>query len=1153
MRRIINVDRLIKWASNRWLLALTTALLLYTLIGFSLIPFLVQHYTPRLAADWLKRRAAIGEAQFNPYSFTLEIKDLALDEADGQPLVALKHLFLDFEPSQLLTRRTLVLADLRLDGPSANLVLDAAGKLNLAKVADSLPKSEEPPPSTAGEPLPRLLLSHFTLTEGAVKFTDSGKSPPINETVEHLNLELNGISTLPDRQGDYELKAGLADGSQLAWRGDVSLSPVASKGELKIEAFRLATPWSFVKDRLDLAEPGGTIDLTARYQFRYAQDKAELSADHGAFKLSGLRLMPAKAKEPLLALEEIGFDQASFDLSGQTIRIPAFAIRKGTVNASMDQAGQIDWLTLVKPEPKGKTAQTTPPPPKPASPSQPWKVALEKFEIADLSLNYADASRKSPFAVSVGDFGLKLGAEVEAGSGAPKARVDQLSTHLNQVVLVGSGKPTPLFGWDSLAVDGGRFDLEKREATLKTVSLKGGGTAIVREADGTLRPLDIFAPGEEPAGTAPSGDNPSATPEPSDNQPWRFALEQFSLQGFGVALADRSLAPELAYQLDDIQATANHLSNDGKTPVAFDAKLRVREGGALQASGTASPTGAAAQAKLKLDRLNLTPLQPIINQFAALKLDSATVSSDLDVNFRQGQPNPSLQVTGGASLNNLSLHQSKDGKRFLAWKSLTVNALKFGLAPDGLSIKEVQIVEPDTVIAIAKDYSTNLAAAFKPQKPAPHPAKAPAPPEKSKAAAQPFPVSVERVRIDDGQMDFSDMSLVLPFATHIHDFDGAVASISLAPKDRATLKFTGRVDEYGEVKVDGSLSPMQIKDFSNIDVVFRNIAMSSLSPYSATFAGRAIESGKLNLDLAYKIENSRLKSQNKIVLDQFTLGEKVESPTALDLPLDLAIALLTDSEGKIQAAVPIEGDIDNPQFDYGAVAWDAVVNLVKKVVAAPFTAIASMFGGADEKLDTVLFEPAKDTIPPPEREKLHKLAEALAQRPKLGLTVRGGFNPKLDRAALKSLEVRRELAREMKVALSPGEEPDEVAFGNAAAQRALEKLATKRAGGIAEEAASDYQKKTGQPPQRIGAIAGLVGRASDTPEFYQQLFNKLAETTPLPQNQLEALAKRRALAVIAELTDRQPLDKARVNIGPIEATEDSADGKAPVKLELMAE
>ncbi|MGZ8245442.1 DUF748 domain-containing protein [Methylomagnum sp.] len=1145
--------RLIKWATNRWLLTLTAVLLIYTLIGFSLVPFLVQHYTPRLAADWLKRRASVSEVQFNPYSFTVEIRDLAFDEADGQPLLALKRLFLDFEPSQFLASRTLALADLQLDGPSASLVLDPVGKLNLAKIAASLPQSEEPTPPPADEPPPRFVLGRFTLTDGAVKFTDLGKSPPINETVEHLDLELKGISTLPDRQGAYQIEAALPDGGKLAWRGDVSLSPVASSGELKIEALRLATLWNFIKDRLNLAEPGGVLDLSAQYQLSYAKDKTALSVSHGVFKLSGLRLISAQAKEPLLALEEIGFDQASFDLSGQTIRVPVLTIRKGTVNASVDESGQVDWLTLLKPESVGKTPQPTPPAPEPPAPGQPWKVALEKFEIAELSLNYADASHKSPFAVSVGDFGLSFGAEAEAGADVPKARVDQLALHLNQATLTQPGKSAPLFGWDSFAVAGGRLDLEKREAAIKSADLKGGGTAIVREADGTLRPLDIFAP-KGAAKSAPTSDTHPNAPEPSENKPWRFALDQFSLQGFGVALTDRSLAPELAYHVDDIRATVNHVSNDGKTPVTFDAQLKARQGGALQASGTASPTGDSAQAKIKIDRLNLTPLQPVISQFAALKLDSANASTDLNVNFRQGESSPSVQATGGASLNKLSLKQSKDGKRFLAWKSLAVNGLRFGLAPDGLSIKEVRIVEPDTIIAIAKDHSTNLAAVFKPQKPEPRPAKPPARPDKSKpAATQPFPVSVERVRIDDGQIDFSDMSLVLPFATHIHDFDGAATGISMTPKSRTTLKFTGRVDEYGEVKVDGSLNPLQIKAFSDINVVFRNVAMSSLSPYSATFAGHRIESGKLNLDLTYKIDNSRLKSQNKIVLDQFTLGEKVESPDALDLPLDLAIALLTDSEGKIQAAVPIEGDIDNPQFDYGTVVWDAVVNLVKKVVTAPFNAIAAAFGGSDEKLDAVLFEPAKDAIPPPEREKLHKVAEALAQRPKLRLTVHGGFNPTLDGAALQSLEVRRDLARQMNVALSPGEESDAVSFGDAATQRALEKLASKRGGGIAEAAQADYQKETGRPPARIGAVAGLVGRASDTPEFYEKLFNKLVETAPLPPDQLEALAQRRGLAVITELADKQHLDKARIAVGKIEATEDSPEGKVPVKLELMAE
>ena len=80
--------------------------------------------------------------------------------------------------------------------------------------------------------------------------------------------------------------------------------------------------------------------------------------------------------------------------------------------------------------------------------------------------------------------------------------------------------------------------------------------------------------------------------------------------------------------------------------------------------------------------------------------------------------------------------------------------------------------------------------------------------------------------------------------------------------------------------------------------------MQSFTPYSATFAGRKIASGVLNLDLGYKIKDSQLLGDNKVVLERFTLGERVESPDAVSLPLDLAIALLSDSSGVIDVPSP---------------------------------------------------------------------------------------------------------------------------------------------------------------------------------------------------------------------------------------------------------
>jgi hypothetical protein len=1152
------MNRLITLAKNPWLLAFVAALMIYTLVGFSLVPFLVQHYTPKLAADLIQRQASVREVQFNPFLFTFEAKDLALNEADGKPVFGLKRLLLDFEPGRFLTRRTLTLAELRLEGPAVNLVQDAGGQLNIAKIAESLPKSEEPPPPPSEEPPPRILLQHLVLADGSVRFTDESKAEPVTTTVDNLALELNDFSTLPDREGEYTIDAALPNGGKLAWKGDVSLNPVASRGELKIDAFKLATAWNFVKDRLNLAEPKGEIGLAARYTFSHTKDKTELSVDDAAFKLAGLGL--SDGKNPLLDLAEIGFEKARVDLSAQTVHVPSFAIRKGTIHAAMDEAGRLNWLNLVKPEPANAAKKPAPPAPvsNPEPPGPPWTVKVDRFEIADIGLDYADASRKGPFTVSVGDFGLALAAEAEAGAGAPKAKIDGLAVHVDRVALAQPGKAAPLLGWDSFRIEGGQLDLEKQDIALQRAVLQGGGTAVVREADGTLRPIDIFAP---KGGPAPAPATEEKSNEKPESKPWSFSLGEFALQNFGVGLTDRSFTPELAYNLDGIQVSARSISNDGKTPVSFDTKLRVRQGGALAVSGTASPKGDAAQAKIKLDRFDLKQLQSIVSQFAALKLEGADLSTDLSVDFKQAEPSPKVKATGKADLNGLRLIQAKDGKVFLAWKALGVDGIDFSLAPDKLRIKEVRIARPDTTIHIFKDKSTNIQAIFKPRKPEkPAPAapakKPPAKPETAKPAGKssqepPFPVTVERVRVDDAEVDFADESLVLPFATHVTDFDGAVTGISLAPKSRATMKFAGRVAEYGEAKVDGSLSPMDIKNYSDINVVFRNVAMAPLSPYSATFAGRKIQSGKLNLDLQYRIENGQLKSKNDITLENFTLGEKVESPNALNLPLDLAVALLTDSDGRIKASVPIEGDLNNPRFAYGTVIWDAFVTLVKKVVTAPFNALASVFGGSEEKLDAVLFEPAHDAIPPPEREKLAKIAEALSKRPKLRLTIAGRYNPKLDGEALKSLVVRRDLAKQLDIALKPGEEPDPPAFGDAATQRALEKLAAGRGG--AEAAQAEYLKETGKPPQRVGALAGLTGKASDTPEFYEKLFKHLVDRTPLPPSELETLGSRRGQAVLVELAEKHRFDRARLSLGKTEATDEEVGGNVPAKLELGAE
>src|SRR5208282_4500409 len=143
------------------------------------------------------------------------------------------------------------------------------------------------------------------------------------------------------------------------------------------------------------------------------------------------------------------------------------------------------------------------------------------------------------------------------------------------------------------------------------------------------------------------------------------------------------------------------------------------------------------------------------------------------------------------------------------------------------------------------------------------------------------------------------------------------------------------------------------------------------------FAGYRIAMGKLNLDLTYNLVGQKLKSKNVITLDQFTFGERVDSPDATHLPVRLAIAILKDRDGKIVLDVPVEGSIDDPKFRIGKVVMHAIVNILEKVATSPFSLLGAMFGGGGEELSYQDFAPGSTDLSSDNTNKLDSLVKGL--------------------------------------------------------------------------------------------------------------------------------------------------------------------------------
>ena len=1115
---------------NRRLRAGVAAVVVYALLGFLLTPWIFKRYVSNYAAEKLKRKASIVEVRVNPFLFTLQVKDFVLQEADDRPIFSFDSLFVDFELSSLF-RWAWTFADIRIERPSLHVEIQNNGRLNFADLADSLPKSEKPPPTDRRPP--RLLVQHIEIVDGSFTFSDQSDPTPATETFSPLNLEFKEISTIPERKGPYTVRADLPGGGTVCWRGEISLHPFFSEGELSVAGFKAATAWKFAQDELNLAEPAGEIDFSTRYRFDFQTHTPFLVLQDAKFALKKLLLTEKGKKAPLLTLEAIEIDDMSFDLQAREFMVPNIVVRNGKISALVDEKGLFNWQKLVTL--REPTDVKTPIPGASTPESQPWHLKTGAVNVVNVALDYTDLSRITPLALTIGGLNIVLKVSAEVGTGPVKAIVDSLKVKLSCIALSEAGDDNPLLSLDTLVLNDGRIDIGSRAITIAQVGTTGGGTSVVRDKEGQIQLLELLNPGNQ--GTIMREIVETGKKARAEGKPWSFRLDAFELNDFRVALQDRSFVPDIVYNLKDIRTSLKNLTNDGKTPVAFNASLKVVQGGRASVSGQVSQTGDQADAHVKLTGLSIKPLHPAVTRFTSLTLESGNITASTRVSYRSTKSGPKLCANGSVSIDRLKLNKADTGERFLEWKEMSANGIKFGRLPHRLQVEEVRLLEPGAKVMILRDRSINLAKVLKRPDAAATETKAqsaqtPAPAVVSRENRTLFPVNIERVRVEKGVVDFADLSLVLPFTTLVTDFNGSITGISSKPTSRASLKFDGRVDEYGLATVEGRLCPFTPKTFTDISVLFRNVVMKPLSPYSSTFAGRKIESGKLNLNLEYKIRNSELLGKNEILLEQFTLGERVEAPKAINLPLDLAIALLTDAEGKINVAVPVHGNVDDPEFKYGRVIWQALVNLITKVVTAPFRALGTLFGGKSGQIDEIAFNPGSARLLPPEQEQLKEVSEALKKRPQLRLVIEGRFDTKVDGEALRTEHVRRTLAEQMDAKPAPDEQPGPIAFGSAKTQRALEKLLEMRSGNTAvADFKTHYEKATGRKAKRANFAMALIGWASSDTAFYQAMFEKLVKLEPLSDNALKELAMRRAQAIIKELKMTDGLDDTRVTAG----------------------
>ena len=701
-----------------------------------------------------------------------------------------------------------------------------------------------------------------------------------------------------------------------------------------------------------------------------------------------------------------------------------------------------------------------------------------------------------------------------------------------------------------LGFSDGSIDFAARRVSVGRLYAQGGQMQVTRERNGKLDILSRL-PSLGASATAPA----------KSGAPWKVVAKRVELSKFAAELADQGAG--IKTQVQDFAVKLEGLSSDLAQPVQFNGGLSLRSGGQLSARGSLVPKTGALKADVQVRQLALAPLQPLLDKYLKLKIAGGSVSAQGRLTAGEtGKRRAALRYAGAVDIANLKLNE-EDGELFAQWKSLSATQLSASLNPHSLVIPELRLIDPFATLIIEDDRSFNATRLLVRPATADVSAKpAQAPP----ASQDPLAVRIQRLRVQNAKLDFTDLSLRPQFSAKVYELSGLVNGLSSKRDARSQIELEGRVDEFGLARVSGELNPFAPRDNTNLSVVFKNVDMVAVSPYAMKFAGYRIAEGKISLDLQYKLRSSQLEGANQIVIDKLTLGERVDSPDAFKLPLELAIAILKDSDGRINLGLPVSGNMDDPQFSYGAVVHKAIGNMLTKIVTAPFRALGSLFGVSGDKLEAIDFDPGSDRLLPPEREKLRQVAQVLSKRTQLKLLVPGQYSEVADGAALKARAVRFEIASRAGIKLEAGEEPGPLSIGDRAVRVALRDMYAERFGvaelekqkNAAQELASEpatagakTETMGGKLPvwQRVGKLIQGEPQVADASSFYLKLQERLDQSQTLAANALTGLGAQRAIATLAALR-QAGVDPANMIAAAPENVNSGTGKTVPLKLGL---
>ncbi len=1078
-----------------WILkAVAGIFVTYGIIGFFGVPYAIKNSVPQKAFEATNGGIfSVKSVSFNPFTFYLQLHDVSFKTPQKADFIDVHRFAINLNPVDYLWKWGWVIQDIRIENPRITLCKDSHGEMNFGWL--STLGTDENQSTQESKPL-ALLMNNFTLKEGEIDFTDESEGKHFHQAVDSIGFHLENIDLrdISNKKGMMRLYATINEGGFIDLRGKIEhLKPFAIKGSVAFDSGKLYTPWRYFKDKLPIEVADGTASFGLNYELNTEDINAtKLSQVHA--QLNRLRVIPKGQLEKLLDVDNLKVSGATVWPMRKVLEANSVKLHGLRLNASRSKAGMIDWVDYIDqinkafPEDENET-------------KIPWTVGVKELALENIGLGWRDDAPAEPYTATVGGINIYS----QNLSSDPKNPLNA-TVDLGALQLKRSRDASIIGGFENLDVKGLMLDREAKRASIQSIGIEKMKIALARLKNGSidLQKL-IFAPVNEA--------------EKGQQTPWSYAIGEIAFSNGGVNFTDEVPVRNVGVNMEELQLKLNGVSSDPKAAIKIESSAKINQKTTMNLHAQLIREALKSKGVFELNHFAL----PLIDPYLEPSTNAALRRGDLTLKAEYVYTPAKTSVQGRIALSDWVVEDRRDNSVLLGWNRIGVTPFVYAYPDNRLKINQLSVDGLYTNALIDRNKVLNYSTLSKSQKSESNAT------HTTQKNPNPFGIDVVKLAIVNSSATFSDLSLPLPFKTYIHDLKGEVLGISTTKDVNTFVRLKGGVDQYGSAKIDGKLNTKAPKSFTDMQVVFENLELKQYTPYSLQFLGYKIANGKLFLDLGYKINDGKLDGKNQVVIKQIEMGE--EKAGGSPWPMRLVVALLEDGEGIIDIDLPVQGDVNSPDFKYGKVVWQVIGNLLTKAVTSPFKLLGSLMGlsADDDSLSSVSFEPGEADLLPPVREQLDKLAVVLAKRPKLSLKVHGSWADKEDDRALRIQKLIQSV-----IGTDPKEKADSV---DAMSLEMLEKTAKK------SMETSEVKAMRAQMEEKYSQEAEFVRH------YTEALVERLIALQVIAPSELETLATARA-NTIAHYLSRNTALGGRVSVSMNERAVADAKENVPSRLEV---